>query len=133
MSEGSTNLNGSKGKQEKGEDCLRLKKLAKNRESATRCRNKRKAEINSMESDLQQIAQESNELTSQSAKYEQFLERLKASSEFMTNKAKLLAEENNQLKIQFMILQTKYVQMQQVVLTMCNQNSNIEMNGIKLQ
>lgn len=133
MSEISTHLNESRGKQGKDIDSIHLKKLIKNRESATRCRNKRKAAINAMANEVTQITRETEELSIKAHKYNEFLEKVRKDNVILERKLSLATEESKQLQIQLSMVHNKYAQIQQAVFMLCNQDASIKTNGIKLQ
>jgi len=133
MSELSTHLNESRGKQCNGADPVRLKKLIKNRESAIRCRNKRKAAINSMINEIAQLNKDTEGLSLKTVKYNGFLEKLMMDNEVLGRKMSIAKEENQQLKLQLSTIHAKYAQMKQTVFTLYSQNLSIKNNGIKLQ
>lgn len=132
MSEGSTVLNEPRGSQASSPDSVRLKKLLKNRESATRCRNKRKAEIAAIASDIAEVNKENARLNCQVVKYRAFMEKLQGSSGVLEKRMGFVSEENQQLKLQLSVLHSKCTQLQQTIFMLYNQNSNVEINGIKL-
>eukprot|EP00826_Nyctotherus_ovalis_P052139 TRINITY_DN6577_c0_g1_i1.p2 TRINITY_DN6577_c0_g1~~TRINITY_DN6577_c0_g1_i1.p2 ORF type:complete len:208 (-),score=37.66 TRINITY_DN6577_c0_g1_i1:109-732(-) len=133
MSERSTHLNEARGSQANPQNSVRLKKLLKNRESATRCRNKRKAEITAIASDIAEVNKENAKLNCQVTKYRTFMEKLEGSSGVLKKRMGFASEENRQLQLQLSVLRSKCTQIQQTIFMLYNQNSNVEINGIKLQ
>eukprot|EP00826_Nyctotherus_ovalis_P000655 TRINITY_DN10004_c0_g1_i1.p1 TRINITY_DN10004_c0_g1~~TRINITY_DN10004_c0_g1_i1.p1 ORF type:complete len:202 (-),score=46.78 TRINITY_DN10004_c0_g1_i1:159-764(-) len=131
MSEGSTHLNESRGKQK--EDPTRLKKLLKNRESATRCRNKKRNAINSMAADIALVNHEIEQMNSQVKNYGEFLEKLQESNAGLGKKVEAVSEEKKQLQLQLAAIHSQYAQFQQTIFMMYNQSAGIEFNGIKFQ
>lgn len=133
MSEVSTHSNESRGKQGKDKDSIRQKKLIKNRESATRCRNKRKAAVNAMINEVKQTTREADEFNTKAEKYNEFLEKVQKDNVTLERKMSLATEESKQLQIQLSMIHSKYAQLQQAIFMLCNQNTSIKINGIKLQ
>lgn len=131
MSEGSTHLNESRGKQK--EDPTRLKKLLKNRESATRCRNKRRNAIASMAADIVLVNNETEQMTSQMKNYGEFLEKLQRNNAGLEKKMEAASEEKKLLQLQLAAIHSQYTQVQQAIFMMYSQSAGIEFNGIKFQ
>lgn len=122
ISEESVNTNISKKMRSKDKNSIRLERLMKNRESATRCRNKRKAAINNMSNEVMKTNKENDELKLQIVKCREFMDKLQKDNVDLNKKAQMVNEENRQLKLQHVIIQNSYAQVQQMIMMLYDQN-----------
>lgn len=116
LSEGTVNSKSTH--QEEAQVSPRQKKLRKNKESANKCRNKKRALMKHFNEEVLMIKKEEEELILKGQEYKQAAERINQKTDHMKRKVNLASIENAQLKGQLVILREKYRQTQSFVMSL---------------
>ena len=116
LSEGT--VNSKSNQREEVQLSPKLLKLRKNKESANKCRNKKKVLMKYYDEEIFGIRKENEDLALKAQIYKESAEKINQKTEHIKQRVNLANIENVQLKGQLLILQEKYRQTQSFVMSL---------------